>query len=185
MTKCKEVFKDQLCLIEDPDVRQFVINVFEEHAPDYFWTTPASTSGWYHPQVSLGVGGLVRHTKLAVYWGEQLYQAAPLDYNNWGLDEVVAALLLHDLQKHSDGCSGHGSRFADILREEYELLDNLKLVLDGIESHMGKWSSPEMAKPRHKRPGYIREFCNLVHTADYCASRKVDDYVAVLNGEDM
>ena len=177
------IFKDQLALIESDETRDFVIEVFKDHAPQYFWTTPASTSGRYHPKIALGAGGLVRHTKLAVWWGEQLYRGAPIDYDQYGLDEIVAALLLHDLNKHSGGCSGHGSLFSDRLYREYESLPpNQMIILEGIETHMGKWSSPEFSKPKNKRPGYHRAFCDIVHMADYCASRKVDDYVATLEG---
>ena len=34
--------------------------------PDYFFKVAASSTGKYHPAFSLGDGGLLRHTKVAI-----------------------------------------------------------------------------------------------------------------------
>ena len=67
---CREVFADELAKIHDSSIRDFVIEVYEVICPDYFWTVAASTTGKYHPLVSIGRHGLIRHVKLAVWWGE-------------------------------------------------------------------------------------------------------------------
>jgi len=62
-----------------PELNQIVdkqIKAFTEHvlnnAPDYFWLVSSSSSGKYHPEQSQGEGGLVRHTKAAVYFAVKL-----------------------------------------------------------------------------------------------------------------
>jgi len=80
-----------------------VLSCFDKLCPETFWVRAASRSGRYHPQLSAGNGGLVRHTKLAAWWGANNcrqfgsgYDAGPY-YN-----EVVAALILHDMHKDGD-----------------------------------------------------------------------------------
>ncbi|MCK4822844.1 hypothetical protein KA005_44185, partial [bacterium] len=114
MTKAETVFKWELSLIHDKTIKQFVIDCFDKLCPDYFWTCPCSTTGKYHPQVSLGVGGLVRHTKLAVWWGIHLVTALCTSPELKSIpitqleDEVTATLLLHDLIKNGEGLDAQG-----------------------------------------------------------------------------
>ena len=60
-----EVFKKELSYIKN---HKFLndIKVIISLLPDYFFEVPASSTGKYHPSFSLGDGGLVRHTKVAV-----------------------------------------------------------------------------------------------------------------------
>ena len=181
MTKCEEVFKTEISSIQNVDIRNYVIAIFEELAPDYFWTAPASTSAKYHPKIGLGNGGLVRHTKLAVFWGIELYEA--MVAHSFGLDEVTAALLLHDLTKQSGGPGGHGVELAKALKGKQwppqgdPAFASVELIIFGVESHMGVWTKPEGKSPNWRNSGLLRNFCSLVHLADYCASRKVDAFV--------
>lgn len=189
--KAEKVFEYELGLIQDEEIRNFVIVVFKRFTPDYFWTVPCSTSGKYHPQISLGEGGLVRHVKLAVWWGIELMRTLPhFDDQPEKKDVVVAALLLHDLKKNGEALDPrgyptlenatavHGVYLADqVLRdlcssygpEGEPIPEKFELVVDGIRYHMGRWTE-----------GFIPEHLDVVtnqvvHLADYCASRKVDD----------
>lgn len=185
-TKVEEVFPDELQKIQNHDIRKFVVWAFDKFAPDYFWTCPCSTSGKYHPKMSLGVGGLVRHVKLAVWWGEELLRTVEMfpelvDHNTECLhDEVVAALLLHDLIKNGIGLNAqgfaldrgvtgtHGVDLAEKINGGLELNDkSTNNIIDGIASHMGVWTTDSTFRPH-------TSFTRLVHLADYCASRKVD-----------
>jgi len=189
MTKAETIFAHELSLIHDKTIKQFVITCFDKLCPDYFWTCPCSTTGKYHPQVSLGVGGLVRHTKLAVWWGLELINALrkssgikdiPPDKL---IDETVATLLLHDMIKNGKGLNAkgyplergvtgtHGVTLAK--RIDNELDQGLEpksrvRILDGISGHMGIWTTDVAYRP-------YQAFANLIHLADYCASRKVDN----------
>ncbi len=191
--KVTEVFAKELNLIKDKKIMQFVIDVFDKLCPDYFWTCPCSTSGKYHPQVSLGEGGLVRHTKLAVWWGIELAKAMELEKYH---DETVATLLLHDLIKNGkglgadgrpleDGVTGtHGVILAKKIRERPNIyLDNADTfyrILAGIALHMGIWTTK-----LYNTVGCagLETFVDLIHLADYCASRKVDEIYATLQSE--
>jgi len=187
--KVEEIFADELQMIHDQKIKDFVLECFDKLCPDYFWTVPCSTSGKYHPKVSLGIGGLVRHTKLAVWWGLHLVTAlgdSPelKDISDRQLqDEVIATLLLHDLIKNGEGLDSdgrpfdrsvtgtHGVTLADRITFgdfAFDDLTSLRRIIDGISGHMGIWTTIESRKPD-------TAFANLIHLADYCASRKVDD----------
>jgi hypothetical protein len=194
-TKVEQIFPDELQKIQNHDIRKFVVWVFDKFAPDYFWTCPCSTSGKYHPKVSLGVGGLVRHVKLAVWWGEELLKTAGMfpelvAHNTEHLhDEVVAALLLHDLVKNGKGLNAagyaldrgvtgtHGVDLAAKLGDQMPNDNSINHIVDGIACHMGVWTTDQTYYPNSS-------FTRLVHLADYCASRKVDDEMKRLEVRD-
>ena len=187
----EEVFAEELQKIQNAEIRKFVVWCFDRFCPDYFWSCPCSTTGEHHPQVSLGVGGLVRHTKLAVWWGEELLRTKEMwpelvDHNTEHLhDEVIAALLLHDLVKNSRGLNTagfvldrgvtgtHGFDLARMIEENFinfsiaSASDSVNNILAGIARHMGVWTTALGYTPNS-------DFTRLVHLADYCASRKVD-----------
>ena len=198
MTKAETIFQKELNQIHSPEIKDFVITCFDKLCPDYFWTCPCSTTGKYHPQVSLGVGGLVRHTKLAVWWGLELIKAlhdSP-ELKSIALhtlqDEIIATLLLHDMVKNGKGLNAqgypldrgvtgtHGMVLADkisaIIPDELKG-SSYERIIDGIAGHMGIWTTDT---------GHIilfKAFANLIHLADYCASRKVDNIYSKLEQE--
>ena len=199
MTKAETIFQKELNLIHDKDIKQFVITCFDKLCPNYFWTCPCSTTGKYHPQVSLGVGGLIRHTKLVVWWG--LHLATALGNSpelreipqNQLLDEIIATLLLHDMIKNGKGLNAqgrpfekgvtgtHGVTLANRICDEIldQKLNNSYIrILGGIALHMGIWTT----KVYHTIDGPgVNVFIELIHLADYCASRKVDKIYRELN----
>jgi len=189
MNKAEETFREELDRIKNPVIKNFVIDVIDTMAPDYFWTCPASTSGRYHPQISLGEGGLIRHTKLAVWWSTELMRT-----DDWHQDEhdvVIAALILHDLRKNGDklvngratvkNCVNiHGTVLADEIAVRkfppgVEPPELLRRVLDGIAYHMGRWTCPDWkTSPPRSKDWQQNRIRRTVHLADYCASRRVD-----------
>lgn len=205
MTKVKTIFQKELNSIHDQNIKQFVITCFDRLCPDYFWTCPCSTSGKYHPQVALGVGGLVRHTKLAVWWG--LHLATALGNSpelrdipqNQLLDEIIATLLLHDMIKNGKGLDSrgyplesgvtgtHGVTLANKINNEAldHKLDTSPFgrILTGIAGHMGIWTTSIPDRPNSLEDPVDKAFANLIHLADYCASRKVDSIYSDLEQE--
>jgi len=193
-----EVFKQELGLIHDTEIRDFVVDVIDTMAPGYFWTSPASTTGKYHPQLSLGEGGIIRHTKLAVWWGVEFMRTEEVT----GLehDVVIAALILHDLKKNGDTLAGgkpiiggivhsHGTRLADdIWSKKFKNLSGpapiyAVLILEGIAHHMGRWTCPNWTQNPPRSQDWQRTIIRrIVHLADYCASRRVDAKIAELLG---
>ena len=200
-----KVFEKELASIKNKEIKQFVIDMFDKLCPDYFWTCPCSTSGKYHPQVSLGEGGLVRHTKLAVWWGLHLARALgnspelrdiPQDQL---LDEITATLLLHDLIKNGKGLDSNGRPLESGVTGTHGVLLAKKIldldatfdivsrnrIIYGISEHMGVWTIGSLYKSSDtvEANPTTKAFANLIHLADYCASRKVDDIYAILQEE--
>jgi hypothetical protein len=191
----EEVFKEELALIRNDQLRNYVIIFFEELCPDYFWTCPCSTTGKYHPKISLGKKGLVRHTKLAVWWGIQLLEAVHYykefkDIPKQQLqDEVVAALLMHDMVKNGKGLNARGFPLAgpkvcgthgyDLAKKITACLDaediTVKRITERIAGHMGQWTTDKNSRSEAITDDpTLREFVRLIHLADYCAAKKVD-----------
>jgi len=199
MTKAETIFAHELSLIHDKEIKQFVITCFDKLCPDYFWTCPCSTTGKYHPKVSLGVGGLVRHTKLAVWWGIELLRALNKEFELKGIssnqlfDEIIATLLLHDMIKNGKGLNAqgyplekgvtgtHGVVLARKIGDHSDINSTIfERVLAGIALHMGVWTTIPYAAV--DTPG-LERFIELIHLADYCASRKVDDIYSKLEND--
>lgn len=74
----KEVFNKEYEYIKNDRYKKCAKELIEL-LPDYFFKVPASSTGKYHPSFSLGEGGLVRHTKVAVRIAKEL-----LDNNSLG-----------------------------------------------------------------------------------------------------
>ena len=186
-------FGSELDSISNKNIR-IVVTELMSLAPKYFWSAPASTSGKYHPKISLGDGGLFRHVKAAFHvlletMGnatiiEELFfpkAITPLE-----LDAIKGAILLHDLCKEGleDG-GGHSVAEHPLLVRKLvaklpkEMLENLSpdeksalnVMILAIESHMGQWNtgykSKEQILPRPKN-----NLQRFVHYCDYIASRK-------------
>ena len=202
----RQVFARELGWIADPAIHQFVLDVFDKFGHDFFWARPASLTGKYHPKASQGPGGLIRHVRLACYWGNELNRALLMDVKEkpptgkvggkYG-DVIVAALILHDLMKEGDptlaanadrlgfpgskligGCHG-----VDLANAIWNRMLNRQgtqeqiLILYGIAAHMGIWTLPPEYVPSNIPGDLARAICQVVHLADYAASRKVDDEV--------
>jgi len=205
MTKAETIFAYELSLIHDSNIKQFVIDCFDKLCPDYFWTVPCSTTGKYHPQVSLGVGGLVRHTKLAIWWGIELLHALSTSPELKDIppvqlyDEVIATLLLHDIIKNGKGLNAKGypldrdvtgTHGVTLAKKIVPLAMTLVVkstdigttdrILAGIALHMGIWTTVSYTTVCITK---LKAFAQLIHLADYCASRKVDDIYSKLQGE--
>ena len=204
MAKAETIFQKELNQIHDTTIRDFVIDCFDKLCPDYFWTCPCSTTGKYHPQVSLGIGGLVRHTKLAVWWGIELSRALCTSPGLKDIpllilqNEIIATLLLHDMIKNGKGLNAQGyplekgvtgthgmtlaSKIVNIIPEAGPG-NSLYRIICGIAGHMGIWTTDEIYRPENRKGPERRAFANLIHLADYCASRKVDDIYSKLEND--
>lgn len=187
MTQCETVFATELNFLRNQDIRNLVIDCMTRFAAEYFWSCPASTSGKYHPKISLGEGGLIRHTKLAVWMGKELskaYDLIPLDR-----DIVIASLLLHDIIKNGkeldsggfaktpNATAMHGIWLAQILQEESlewpeeRSMMPIDAIISAIAGHMGIWTDKEYSQSMP-----LNQFSQtsiIVHLADYIASRKI------------
>lgn len=168
----------ELDLIKTPAIRTLVENCLKE-VPAYFWTMPASTTGKYHPEYTLGEGGLVRHTKAAVMIANELLRLDIFKALVGQSDEIYAALILHDtVKKGMDGSAytttDHPLQASKLVQyvadKTYCNHPSVVTIRRLIETHMGQWTTDYdgnevLPKPRTS----IQMF---VHLCDYLASRK-------------
>ena len=154
--------------IENDKLKSWVVQVLEEDVPDYFFYGPASSSGRHHPLNSLGLGGLLRHTRAAVKVAKELEVVYRLDNmidKEW--DCIIAALILHDICKpakdHADlafeSLKNYGKE-AKVYRDSFE--SRIQIVRHLILTHMGQWGDIHPVDEPQK----------FVHLCDYIASRR-------------
>jgi len=178
------VFKEELDLIKSEYLRKFVKKCFINLTPDYFWEIAASSSGKYHPKIVNKKHGLIVHTKLCVWWGKQIAES----FERVEIDVIVAALLLHDLQKFGkvviEGkptLANHTSVHGPMLATQIEKLCNnvvdsgyISIIIASIALHMGKWTDSSLAFKWRQEYGDNNNV-KVVQLADYIASRKFED----------
>lgn len=168
-------FKDELNYIKNEEIKMTVIKVLE-NVPDYFFDIPASSTGKYHPSFSLGDGGLVRHTKIAVRIAYDLFTIVER-FNTIEKDCIIASLILHDCCKSGFEKSNYTKHEHPILA--CKLIDSVienqytNLIKSGIASHMGKWNTNIYSEEILPKPSNAYE--KFIHTCDYLASRKFFD----------
>ena len=173
------VFENELALINDKDIQSFTEKCILK-TPDYFYHVPASSTGKYHPEYSLGDGGLIRHTKALVYFAKELLS---LEYNQERFtsterDIIISAGILHDSFKHGDSeqqysIANHPVVAADHILEwaEEGEKEYAKIISDCIRSHMGQWNTDYKTK-KEIMPKPQTDIEMFVHECDYLASRK-------------
>lgn len=177
-----ELFKTELNYIKDEKIRKFAEKALAL-LPEYFFTMPASTSGRYHPKFSLGDGGLVRHTQVAVRMAVDLMGLELMNYSEIDKDIVIVSLILHDGMKAGADGGGtvvtHPMIVADFLEANNELnsiinKDILMKITGCIRSHMGSWcyDYKDKYKKNQLMPKPNNKLQNFVHICDYLASRR-------------
>jgi hypothetical protein len=171
-----ETFEQEIKLIFDKKVKEFV-RLCLIQAPDYiFENCPSSSSGKFHPIDELGTDGTIIHTKKIVTLAYELSRG--FDCVN-SRDLVVAAAIIHDLVKYGPGRgTGHtvkehpayGVALVDEVQGATQLLteEQYKIIRDCIGYHYGPWSIDPWKKPIDS---YTREEM-VVYTADYIVSRR-------------
>jgi hypothetical protein len=158
-------------------------------APRYFWHIPASSTGKYHPKLSLGDGGLVRHVKACINICHEMFRNETIlsvyfekELKQKGKDIIIAALLLHDICKSGIGdveekysSASHPLLVRTLCREKkIEGGSTLEYILQLIETHMGEWTKDFITKQDIlKKP--VSNAQKFVHMIDYMASRKILD----------
>ena len=151
-------------LIDDSSTKMLTTAI-SSNAPDYFWSVPASTSGFHHPACR-GERGLWAHTLMLSTVIDRLADS----YVEQGLIEpeevslAHSAAILHDQRKNGDpenpsnkSTQDHELRMARVIRESE--LDNR--IADAVESHMGAWYADTQPESW---------LDHLVHHADMVAS---------------
>lgn len=168
---------------ENEDIKEFAI-VLLDNIPEYIWHVGASSTGKYHPQYSLGEGGLMRHQIAVVrflnfFLGLEQYSNKIPSRER---DLMRIAALTHDARKSGTQEDYERSKYtkfnhpilmADVIRSydgQYLNHDELELIANTISKHMGQWSTDKKSNIILPKPDDI--YSELVHLADYLASRK-------------
>lgn len=182
MTK-SEQFKHQLANIDDLALRDVITVALEQVSEEFYLEAAASKFG-LHPNISMGDGGLVRHTKLAVLWAHEMLAIEQNEALAKHKDAIYAALILHDSCKRGVefdspyAVENHPTLAKDFFLATCESLgyDDPKkeLVASAIESHMGQWNKTYKTKVEIL-PKPVTEIEKFVHLCDYLASRNFSD----------
>ena len=174
--KKSEHFINELNLIQNASLKDFTKSYLDNEVPTYFFEVGASSSGKYHPKFSQGKGGLVRHTKAVVKVCAEmlklsLYAYMPEVYK----DYAIMACILHDTAKYGIEDEENPKAYADHANNARFMVNEYwngyfeeacpEYLLSAIGTHMGQWGAD---KP-------FTRIDNLVHMADYMASRSFID----------
>ena len=176
----EEMFKQELNLIKDKDLRKSLLKIINI-LPDYWFIEPASSTGKYHPEYATGEGGLLRHSKAAMRIGFELLNDPSIGdkYTSHEKDLMLMSLLVHDGLKLGNPKEkytrfDHPILMGKLIVDEYDKLELTKedaiFMNDVIKTHMGPWTTDYngvevLEKPKTK-------YQNFVHMCDYLASRK-------------
>lgn len=174
------VFEKELMSIKNDKVRE-VVKEIVGNLPDYFFTVAASSTGKYHPPMSLGEGGLVRHTKAAVAIASDLMTLEMFKPLEPDFDLIIGSLILHDGLKHGHEESGytkaeHPKLMAEFIKtfmvdgdpHKQNILWRLSY---GVLTHMGQWNT-DYRTHKELMPKPTTKYQNFIHLCDYMASRK-------------
>lgn len=178
-----EVFNKEYTYIKNPRYKEN-IKILVDLLPDYFFEVAASSTGKYHPLFSLGDGGLVRHTKVAVRIAYEMFADSSItgSFNQDEKDMMIMALIMHDGLKHGLEKSEytkfeHPILVCNYIREnksKLTLTDNEILALTNmIESHMGPWNTNSYSNYVLEVPK--NKYQKFVHMCDFLASRRFLD----------
>jgi 23S rRNA maturation-related 3'-5' exoribonuclease YhaM len=173
-----ETFAEELAMIEDEDIKQITEMALLKVHPKFF-VAQASSSGKYHPQISLNSGGLVRHVKQTVSFVnmicDQLEMGQFGEIDQFDRDVLVAAAILHDTTKSGIGWEIDGTDHCHPVTVQCllpEFMDHYLWlsICDTISTHMGQWTTSKYSTITLMRPKH--EWQAILHAADYLASRK-------------
>ncbi len=177
-----EIFDKEINYIKDEKIKES-LKITLDLLPSYFYEVPASSTGKYHPEFSLGNGGLVRHTKAAVRIAYELFNDSAINnFTNHERDLIIFALTIHDGLKSGKIKSeytlfNHPILISEFLKENKDKIkindDDLMFICSCVETHMGPWTKDYDGNEILKAP--VSKYQRFVHMCDYLASRKFLD----------
>lgn len=175
-----EYFIKELFYIKNSRIRESA-NILVNLLPEYFYHIPASSTGKYHPKYALGDGGLLRHTKVVVRIGYELLNNDSIGYSFTSdeKDLLLLGMMLHDglksgLIQEKYTRYDHPLLAAQFIRDNQaktKLTDEeVKLLANAIESHMGQWNTDYSGNEILPKPS--NKYQRMVHMCDFLASKK-------------
>ena len=171
-----QYFEKELGYIKNEEIRNACMEVLK-HVNEEFYKAPASSTGKYHPEYSLGEGGLYRHTCAAVRIAQCMRENTVVqDFNDDDFDYIIAALILHDSCKSGKNWDSkytkHGHPLEAVQLVEEVLPDSYFCAKMAalISTHMGQWTTCKWDKTELPYPESPAQM--FVHLCDYLASRR-------------
>jgi hypothetical protein len=176
-----ESFSQELELILNPTIKEFATKAIQT-LPDYLWEVGASSTGKYHPEYTLGKGGLIKHIRATIRILVELFRMEMFNYfSSEEKDLMIVALLLHDgaksgIVQQRFTVFDHPLIIAEYIENHPDLQgiltkEQMDLMLGAVRSHMGAWNVDKNGQQILPKPN--TKFQNMVHIADYIASRKM------------
>lgn len=175
-----KVFLTEVNYIKNDRIRENALRLIEK-IPSYFYTEAASSTGKYHPEFSNGVGGLLRHTKVAVKIAETLLRNDSIGYKFTSdeKDLILLAIIMHDSVKRGIPEERYtrfdhpilAGELVENSRGELTLTDEeVDLLVRMIKTHMGQWTTDRGGKEVLEKPKTKYE--RFVHMCDYLSAQK-------------
>ena len=135
--------------IINEDIREFAKNLLS-NLPEYVWHVGASSTGKYHPEYSLGEGGLMRHQIAVVRFLNFFFELEQYNtkFTDREMDLIRVAGLVHDGRKsgeQSDYIKSKYTKFDHPIQMSHHIMsyedkflnhDELAFVANCIASHM-------------------------------------------------
>ena len=177
--KLLKAFEDELKKIKNDDLRNITKELLTE-CSDKTATAPTSSTGKYHPEWSLGEGGLVRHSKAVCVVAETFMKQMPAyDGEDWDVPYIAA--MLHDCCKYTYPGQKwvhyeHPLLMAEKIRERAkneneEISKKLNRIADCVASHMSRWdTNPKTGEKCGTTPETIEQW--IVAMADMLVAQK-------------
>ena len=133
------------------------------------------------PEFSLGDGGLVRHTKVAVRIAHELLNDESIGhvFNDDEKDMIIMSLIMHDglksgLIKETYTAFDHPLLVCKYIVDNKDKLTlndaEINLITNMISSHMGPWNTNNYSDVVLPKPS--NKYQRFVHMCDFLASRK-------------
>ena len=177
------MFEEILDTFENEDVKEFMITKCTPTICAYFKIAPASSSGKYHPQISLGEGGLMRHTIAVARFLNHMFgvESVANQFTSRERDLLRVAALMHDSRKSGSQEDYEKSKWtkfnhpllaAEVIRGLTGLpQEEIEVIATTIEAHMGAFNT-DKRHPDIIIPKPTNKYQIILHLADYLASRK-------------
>lgn len=183
MEKDKEALISRaIYTIQDDNIKAFAWMLAED-LPEYVWHVGASSTGKYHPEYSLGEGGLMRHMIATLTFLNHIISLEQYQFSEREKDLMRVAALFHDGLKSGTQDDYNSSKYT---KHEHPMMmgrkimsyegkcsldrQELAFIANCIASHMGQWNTSRNSSEVLPKPQTLYQ--QLVHLADYLASRK-------------
>ena len=177
----EELMYGCLRTIENDDLRILAGEMIRT-IPEYWYHVGASSTGKYHPEYSLGEGGLMRHTVALVRILNYMLESTNDIYDSRKRDILRIAGIMHDTRKsgsqeeyeiNHDTKHEHPILAANVVRtfkgKGYND-EEIEEIATTIETHMGNWTTSNYSNVVLPAPKNRLQI--MLHQADYLASRK-------------